>query len=109
MDALVTVYLVHLDNAGRSDSTLRRYEQLWRSWLSPNLGATRPDDVRSGDVEAALAAMARAGQSERSIHQAAVLLNTTFSWAREQQLAATNPVTHCELPDGTTLIGTRHR
>ena len=85
MDALVTVYLEHLHNVGRNASTLRRYEQLWRSWLSLTLGATRPDDVRGGDVEAALASMARAGQSQRSIHQAAVVLNTTFGWAREQE------------------------
>ena len=109
LDALVAIHLAYLHDAGRSASTLRRYEQLWRDWLSLTLGATHPDDVLSSDVEAALASMARTGQSPRSIQQAAVVLNTTYGWAREQQLAATNPVAHCELPDGTTLIGTRHR
>ena len=35
LDALVTMHLDHLAEAGRSRNTLRRYRQLWRTWLSP--------------------------------------------------------------------------
>ena len=108
LDALVAVYLGTLEGRGRSRSTIRRYAQLWRSWLSPLLGTTRPDDLHRVDIEAALNAMHDSGQSQRSIHQAAVVLNTTLAWAREHHLTRANPVASCRLPNGTTLTATRH-
>ena len=109
LDALVSLHHAHLSDLGRSPSTLRRYEQLWRTWLAPPLGNSKPDDIRGTDIERALAAMHDAGQSPRSIRQAAIVLNTTFTWAREHDLARANPVLGCELPDGTTVTATRHR
>ena len=109
LDALVTVYLAHMSEAGRSATTLRRYEQLWRTWLASTLGAIDLNDLRRADVEHALDHMHEAGQSDRSIHQAAVVLNTTLTWAREQHIVEVNPVTGCELPNGTTLTATRRR
>ena len=109
LDVLVTIHLAHLHAAGRGHDTLRRYEQLWRTWLAPSLGAIEPNDLRPADVEHALDHMHQAGQSERSIHQAAVVLNTTLAWAHEQLIVDTNPVTGCELPNGTTLTTTRRR
>jgi hypothetical protein len=109
LDALVTLHLAHLTETGRSHGTLRRYEQLWRTWLSRSLGATRPDELRRSHIEAVLESMARAGQSQRSIHQAAVVLNITLAWAHEQHMTGANPVTGCQLPDGTALTATRHR
>ena len=98
VDALVTVRLTHLQHPGRSRPTLRRYEQLWRTWLEPSLGDIAPNDLRGADIEHALDHMHKAGQSERSIHRAAVVLNATLAWAREQLIVETNPATGCELP-----------
>jgi hypothetical protein len=109
LDALVTIYLTHLADAGRSPATRRRYEQLWRTWLSPSLAAMHPDQVECTDIEAALKSMDHAGQSRRSIHQAAVVLNTTLAWALGQHMTRSNPATRCRLPDGTSLTATRHR
>ena len=109
LDALVHLYLLHLTDVGRSTTTIRRYEQLWRTWLAPALASTAPDGLRTRDVEVSLIAMAHAGQSRRSIHQAAVVLNATFAWGREHGLASNNPILDCELPDGTVLTGTRRR
>jgi site-specific recombinase XerD len=109
LDALIAVHLARLEEAGRSESTLRRYEQLWRTWLSPSLGAQARDSVRAVDIESALNAMHEAGQGQRSIHQAAVVLNTAFAWAKRQNITRANPVLRCELPDGTTLITSRGR
>jgi hypothetical protein len=109
LDALVAVHLAHLRDSGRTRDTLRRYEQLWRTWLAPSLGAIAPDELHRAEVERALTAMRDAGQSERSIHQAAIVLNTTLAWARERRLTRTNPVLGSELPNGTTITATRHR
>jgi site-specific recombinase XerC len=76
---------------------------------SPSLAATQPDNLRRLQIEAALAAMHDAGQSHRSIHQAAVVLNTALAWAREQHMTRATPVTGCRLPNGTILTATRHR
>jgi hypothetical protein len=109
VDALVAIHLDHLEKAGRSPLTLRRYEQLWRTWLAPSLGPTHPDNLRPADIEAALRAMDSAGQSQRSIHQAAVVLNNALAWACDQRAVAANPVTGCELPNGTNITAARHR
>ena len=109
LDALVAIHHTNLSELGRSLSTLRRYEQLWRTWLAPSLGAFDPDEVRHSDIERTVNSMHDAGQSPRSIHQAAIVLNTTFTWARENDLARANPVVGCELPDGTMITATRHR
>jgi hypothetical protein len=109
LDALVHLSIAHLTDHGRSAATTRRYEQLWRTWLEPSIGDLDPDQLRPEDIEAALEAMAAAGQSRRSIHQAAVVLNTAYAWAAPQRIARGNPVLRCELPDGTTIIGTRRR
>jgi site-specific recombinase XerC len=73
-----------------------------------DLSAT-PGNLRRTDIEAALRAMNSAGQSQRSIHQAAVVLNNTLAWARDQRIVAANPVTGCELPNGTSITAARHR
>ena len=109
LDALVAVHLAHMRDAGRSATTLRRYDQLWRTWLAPSLGAIAPGELHRVEVERALTAMHNAGQSERSIHQAAIVLNTTFRWACDQQLTRVNPVIGSELPNRTTITATRHR
>jgi hypothetical protein len=109
LDALVAVHLAHMSDAGRSPSTLRRYEQLWRTWLAPSLGAIAPDELHHAEIAHALTAMHNAGQSQRSIHQAAIVLNTTYAWARQQQLTQANPVLGTELPNGTTITATRNR
>jgi len=109
IDSLVAAHHAHLAVTGHSPSTIRRYEQLWRTWLAPALRDRSPRELHHKDVEHALAAMADAGQSDRSIHQAAVVLTTAYAWARHQGLAPRNPVVGCELPDGTTVSGTRRR
>ena len=53
--------------------------------------------------------MAHVGQSPRSIHQAAVVLNTAFTWSQEQRITRANPVTGCQLPNGQVLTASRHR
>lgn len=109
VDALVTAHHGYLASHGYSPSTIRRYAQLWNTWLAPTLGVLEPREVHQRGVEATLAAMACSRQSERSIHQAAVVLNTAYAWACEHGLAERNPVVGCELPNGDTLTGSRRR
>jgi hypothetical protein len=109
LDALIHAYLAHLGVAGRSPTTIRRYEQLWRTWLQPPLGALHPDKVTTRRVEASLRGMADATQSASSIHQAAVLLSSAYRWATDQDRVESNPVTGASLADGTTIAAPRHR
>ena len=53
--------------------------------------------------------MAATGQSERSIHQAAVVLNSALAWALTKNLVPLNPVTRSRLPNGTHITTTRRR
>jgi len=109
VDQLVAGYLTHLAAIGRAPSTLRRYRQLWHQWLAPSLGHHRRDDVRRRQVERGLAALATAGQSSSSTHQAAVLLSGAYQWARDGGRSSYNPALGARLPDGTILAATRRR
>jgi hypothetical protein len=109
LDSLIVMHHAHLNDAGRSRATLRRYQQLWRTWLAPSLGTIAPNDLRPADVEHTLARMHHAERSARSIHQAAVVLNTALAWACEQHLVHSNPVVGCNLPNGATVTAARHR
>lgn len=88
---------------------MRRYRQLWRDWLAPQLGTLRPEDLRRPQLERTLAAMAKAGQSPSSIHQAAVLLSGCLARAWRDGEIDRNPALGIRLPDGTTLAPPRRR
>ena len=109
LDVVIELYFQHLTDAGRTPQTLRRYRQLWRTWLSPVIGKVHPNDLRPRHVERALSAMAAAGQSERSIHQAAVVLNSALAWALTNNLVPLNPVPRSRLPYGTQIAASRQR
>jgi hypothetical protein len=109
LETLVAAYLNHLEREARTILTLRRYRQLWRQWLSPTLTAIRPAEITRDQLEQALTAMADAGQSHSSIHQAAVFLSGSLAWAQRQGTLATNPAYALRLPDGRTLAPPRQR
>ena len=108
-ETLVGAYLAHLEREGRSPNTRRRYRELWRRWLSPTLGAPPPDELTRRHLQEPLTAMAEAGQSPSSIHQAAILMSGSFAWARRQGLLTANPALGLRLPDGTRLAPPRLR
>lgn len=83
MNDLVAGYLEHLRAAGYAASTVRRYEQLWRIWLAPDLGRRYVRETSHETMAATLNAMEDGGQSEASIRQASGLLTTAIGWARE--------------------------
>jgi hypothetical protein len=107
-ETLVIAYLAHLEQ-NRSPTTLRRYRQLWRQWLSPALGASSPDELTRRSLQETLAAMAEARQSRSSIHQAAVLLSGSLAWAKRNGHLYANPALGLPLPDGTRLAPPRQR
>ena len=109
LGTLVAVYLNHLESESRTALTLRRYRQLWNQWLSPTLTATRPAEITRDQLERPLTAMAHAGQSPSSIHQAAVLISGCLAWAYRQGHLATNPAFALRVPDGRTLAPPRRR
>lgn len=108
-ETLVTAYLAHLEREGRSPSTRRRYREVWRRWLSPTLAASPPDELTRPQLQEPLAAMAEAGQSPSSIHQAAVLLSGCFAWARREGHLSANPALGLRLPTGQRLAPPRQR
>lgn len=109
LDALVGGYLDHLRTAGRSAQTLRRYQQLWRQWLTPDLGHIEPSAITRARIERTLRHMAGAGQSPSSVHQAAVVLSGSLTWAHDHGQVRRNPALALRLPDGTRLAPPRHR
>jgi hypothetical protein len=107
--ALVGGYLAHLQTAGRRPNTLRRYHQLWRQWLAPDLGHVDPASLTGTTIERTLRQMAATGQSPSSIHQAAVIFSGAITWAHDNQRLRRNPTLNLRLPDGTRLGPPRHR
>lgn len=107
--ALVDGYLAHLQSAGRSAATLRRYRQLWRQWLAADLGALEPASLTRTRIERTLRHMAAAGQSSSSVHQAAVVLSGCFAWAHDDGQLRRNAALGLTLPDGNQLGPPRHR
>ena len=61
-------------------------------------GRREADNLRRRYIEAALAAMHDAGQSHRSIHQAAVVLNTALGVGPRTHITRATPVTGCNSP-----------
>jgi hypothetical protein len=109
LGALIGAYLAHLQTAGRSAQTLRRYQQLWRQWLTPYLGQLQPDALTRVQIERALEHMEAAGQSPSSVHQAAVVLSGALAWAHDHGQVRRNHALGLRLPDGTKLAPPRHR
>jgi hypothetical protein len=109
LDPLIGAYLAHLRSAGRSPTTLRRYHQLWRQWLAPDLEQLEPGALTRARIERALRHMASAGQSPSSVHQAAVILSGALAWAHDHGQVRRNPTLGLRLPDGTQLAPPRHR
>ena len=103
LNALAARYLAHAAASDRAPNTIRRYRELWRDWLAPTLGATRPDELHPAQIEATLTAMADHGLSASSIRQAASLLARAYRWAQDTGLANYNPVLASRLPDGARI------
>ena len=109
IDALVGGYLTHLRTAGRSTQTLRRYQQLWRHWLAPDLGHLQLAALTRTRIERTLRHMAAAAESPSSVHQAAVILSGSLAWAHDHGHVRRNPALGLRLPDGARLAPPRHR
>jgi hypothetical protein len=109
LDLLVAAHLAQLHDTERAPKTLRRYQQLWRDWLSPTLGHLPPDRVGRTDIEDALQDMAGAGMSSCSIHQAAGVISGALAWACHRGDLNHNPAIGAQLPDGTERGPTRRR
>ena len=109
LDALIGGYLAHLQSVGRGAHTLRRYQQLWRQWLAPDLGQLQPGALNSARIERTLRHMAGAGQSPSSVHQAAVVLSGSLAWAHDHGHVRRNPTLGLRLPNGARLAPPRHR
>jgi hypothetical protein len=109
LEALTLAYLAHLEAAGRSPSTLRRYHQLWRDWLAPELAQTEPNALTRASIERTLRHMAAGGQSPSSVHQAAVVVSGCLAWAHTQDHLRRNPSLALRLPDQTRLAPPRRR
>jgi integrase len=71
-------------------STLRRYHQLVRYQLIPNLGRTPLSRLTPGDVEAMLRKLSADGLSDRTVHHARAVLRTALARAVRHGLVARN-------------------
>jgi hypothetical protein len=100
LNALTARYLAHAAASGRAPNTVRRSRELWRNWLAPTLGATRPHELHPAQVEATLTEMADQGLSASSVRQAASLLAHAYGWAEDAGLANHNPALVSRLPNG---------
>ncbi len=83
--------------AALRDSTRRRYEQLVRDWVLPELGAIEARQLRSRHVRRMLE-RAGAHMSPRSVTQLRSVLSTMMTAALEAELIDTNPVAGVRRP-----------
>lgn len=92
MSALAEAYFRHLEETGRSPSTLDNYRQKWRDHLLPSLGRLRPEEVSAIDLNAIYSAMRRKKLSPATIRQthnvAAGMLGRAVKWGWLQRNVA---------------------
>ena len=89
-------YLEHLNALGRKRSTLMDYESSLRVHLAPFFGRRKLDRIRPRDVEAFIAAEARAGRATKSVLNYLGLLHSIFVYGEKRGWCASNP---CKLVD----------
>ena len=90
MSTLITGYLIHLRVSGYADGTIRRYEQLWRTWLAPQLAGRTVQNIDRAIVSERLHAMTCAGQSDQSLRQASSLVRGALDWAASHDETVAN-------------------
>lgn len=84
---LVARYLAHLrDDKGRSERTVRGYQQVHDQWGAPQIGHRRVRDVEESDIDKLFGQMRRAGLSRSRMNEARSLYQPLFKWARRQRL-----------------------
>ena len=83
-----------LATAAAPHDPLRRYRRRWNDWLSRALGQVAPHALLTSRHRATLTLMGRAGQSDRSIHQAAAVIPSSLASARERGDITHRPVSH---------------
>ena len=75
-------------------TTYRRYESLMRHHILPALGAMKIRDINKNHINNFMEMLADSGQSPRSCQQTRAVLSAAFKRAVEDDLLASNPVTH---------------
>ncbi len=79
-------------------STLVRYEDLRKNWLTPSLGLMKVRALSEADIDRVFAVMRNSGKSHSHMNQAKSLLNGALRWARRRRVIARNPMGDFELP-----------
>ena len=103
---LVGAFLVDwLENKHKPEiaiTTYRRYESLIRVHVIPALGDLKLQSVTKHHINALMAQMKTAGQSDRSRQQTRAILSAAFNEALEDDLVAVNPVKNSRKIDVNT-------
>jgi integrase len=89
-----------------SPSALRTYESDFRRFIDPELGATRLDDVRRGDVQAFIDRLNGRGLSGSRVRGIVTPLQALYRWADKRDMVTIDPTVNLELP---ALGGRRER
>jgi integrase len=98
---LITHYLAYLEEQGREERTIRRYESTARTWVFPAIGSKSARRLSPDDVDRCFSRMRRAGQSSSSMNQAKALLSGTYKWGRRTGKVMHHPLLDFQMPKST--------
>ena len=87
-------WLTNKHSRNIAPTTYRRYESLMRRHVLPALGQLKIREITKNHINSFIEMMDEAGQSARSCQQTRALLSAAFKRAVQDDLLATNPVTH---------------
>jgi integrase len=76
----------------RSERGVQLYEEVWRRYVEPPLGAFRVGEVKGTDVACLLRDLRRRGYAESTLHRALVVLRAIYRLARSRKLVTRSPL-----------------
>jgi integrase len=107
VEDLVTHYLAYLEEQGREERTIRRYESAAKNWVFPAIGAKLARRLSPDEVDRCFSRMRHAGQSASSMNQAKALLSGTYKWGRRTGKVMHHPLLDFQMPKSTYVAEER--
>jgi len=98
LEDLIGHYLAYLEEQGREQRTIYRYESSARNWVFPIIGTKSARRVTPDDIDRCFARMRRAGQSSGSMNQVKALLSGAFKWGRRTGKVMHHPMLDFQMP-----------
>jgi integrase len=104
VDTYMAWWLAHVVKGTVADTTLDRYEQVARMWITPGVGGIRLNRLTPAHVQAMLARLEEQGLSPKSRTLARTVLARALRWAEQTQVVGRNVARLVDGPKGARKV-----